>query len=482
MKQQAFNPYLPSYEYIPDGEPYVFGDRVYVYGSHDRFNGTMYCMNDYVCWSAPVDDLASWRYEGVIYKKDSDPLNPDGKHVLFAPDVQQGTDGRYYLYYSYDFTGIMSVAVCDTPAGEYTFLGHVQFPDGHVVGTQDGDPQMFDPGVLVDDDGRVYLYSGFAPINFPSHRFPGMKEWKREGGYLFELEPDMFTIKRGPELVFHKAGEAAGTGFEGHEFFEASSLRKIGSTYYFVYSSINGHELCYAVSDRPDGGFRYGGTIISNGDIYLNGREEKDRLNYTGNNHGSIVEINGQWYVFYHRQTNNHQFSRQACAEPITILADGSIPQVEMTSCGLNNAPLRGEGEYEARIACHLYSREGAVHYGFGGGPGEIHPCFTQDGEDRMDNPDQHIGNFCAGAVAGFKYFHMDGARRISIQTRGSAQGTVIVSTAPGGSPAAQIEITPTDTWAWFAAPLTIENGKQALYFTFRGEGSFDFLSFRLEK
>lgn len=45
MKKQALNPYLPSYEYVPDGEPYVFGDRVYVYGSHDKFNGTQYCGN-----------------------------------------------------------------------------------------------------------------------------------------------------------------------------------------------------------------------------------------------------------------------------------------------------------------------------------------------------------------------------------------------------------------------------------------------------
>ena len=56
MKQQAFNPYLPSWEYIPDGEPYVFDGRVYIYGSHDRFNGHAYCLNDYVTWSAPVDD------------------------------------------------------------------------------------------------------------------------------------------------------------------------------------------------------------------------------------------------------------------------------------------------------------------------------------------------------------------------------------------------------------------------------------------
>lgn len=55
-KTPAFNPYLPSWEYIPDGEPYVFGDRVYVYGSHDFFNGYVFCMGDYMCWSAPVDD------------------------------------------------------------------------------------------------------------------------------------------------------------------------------------------------------------------------------------------------------------------------------------------------------------------------------------------------------------------------------------------------------------------------------------------
>jgi hypothetical protein len=54
MKQQVFNPYLPSWEYIPDGEPYVFGDRVYVYGSHDSFGAPIFCVKDYVCWSAPV--------------------------------------------------------------------------------------------------------------------------------------------------------------------------------------------------------------------------------------------------------------------------------------------------------------------------------------------------------------------------------------------------------------------------------------------
>ena len=82
MKKQVFNPYLPSYEYIPDGEPRVFNGRLYIYGSHDRFNGDVYCANDYVCWSAPENDLSDWRYEGVIFRKTQDPRNPDGAHVL----------------------------------------------------------------------------------------------------------------------------------------------------------------------------------------------------------------------------------------------------------------------------------------------------------------------------------------------------------------------------------------------------------------
>ena len=117
MKKQAYNPYLPSWEYIPDGEPYVFDGRVYVYGSHDMFNGYVFCMGDYVCWSAPVDDLGNWRYEGVIYPKTSDPLNKDGSMCLYAPDVTVGPDGRYYLYYVLDKVSVVSVAVCDKPAG-----------------------------------------------------------------------------------------------------------------------------------------------------------------------------------------------------------------------------------------------------------------------------------------------------------------------------------------------------------------------------
>ena len=100
MKKQAFNPYLPSWEYIPDGEPYVFGDRVYIYGSHDYYNGHVFCLGNYVCWSAPVDELGNWRYEGVIYEKTEDPLNREGKIVFMRRILPKDRmDGTIYIMY-----------------------------------------------------------------------------------------------------------------------------------------------------------------------------------------------------------------------------------------------------------------------------------------------------------------------------------------------------------------------------------------------
>ena len=221
MKKQAFNPYLPSWEYIPDGEPYVFGDRVYVYGSHDYFNGYVFCMGDYVCWSAPVDDLGNWRYEGVIYPKTADPLNPEGKMCLYAPDVTVGPDGRYYLYYVLDKVSVVSVAVCDTPAGKYEFYGYVHYEDGTRLGEKEGDEPQFDPGVLTEGD-VTYLYTGSC----------GKGDKSRTGAMATVLGADMLTIREAPVFVAPGCEYGAGTGFEGHEFFEASSIRKVGDTYY----------------------------------------------------------------------------------------------------------------------------------------------------------------------------------------------------------------------------------------------------------
>ncbi len=479
MKNQAYNPYLPSYEYIPDGEPHVFGDRVYVYGSHDKFNGISFCLNDYVCWSAPTDDLSDWRYEGVIMRRDGDPDGRGGMmNAMYAPDVCRGADGKYYLYYFKGYKGLISVAVCDTPAGEYRYIGKVKYPDGVALGKK-GEPLQFDPGVFVDDDGRIYLYTGFGPVNYPSVLLGGHKPTPH-GAMGFELERDMVTVKRGPVYIGVRGKQdGTGTPYEGHEFFEASSMRKFDGRYYFIYSSFEGHELCYAVSDDPLSGFVYGGTLVSIGDVGVDGRKRENSLNYLGNTHGSIAEINGRYYVFYHRQTNKHQFSRQACAEEIEF-ADGVFRQAEITSCGLNGGALAGRGTYEARIACHLYSRDGAYWYGVLRMPKRKHPYFTQSGGDRECNPDQYIANFRDGATAAFKYFDIKGISRISVVVRGSGKGTMYVCTEKGGKPAAEIAVSAGKTPRSFTGEWRGGDGIKALYFTFRGKGRLDFINFTL--
>lgn len=136
MKKQVYNPFLPLYEYIPDGEPHVFGDRVYLYGSHDKEGGETFCMLDYTVYSAPVDDLSDWRCNGVIYRAEQDPEHKN-RPYMYAPDVVRGNDGKYYLYYCMSgkfgnggYFGPISVAVCDTPAGKYKYLGFIRNPDG----------------------------------------------------------------------------------------------------------------------------------------------------------------------------------------------------------------------------------------------------------------------------------------------------------------------------------------------------------------
>lgn len=476
MKQQAFNPYLPSWEYIPDGEPHVFGDRVYVYGSHDKFNAPIFCVNDYVCWSAPADDLSDWRCEGVIYRKNQDPKNKLGLRLLFAPDVCRGPDGRYYLYYAFDFMGIMGVAVCDTPAGQYQFLGHVKYPDGTVWGRRKGDQFPFDPGVLADGDGRVWLYSGFytpAPAIAT-----GLRKLRNDGGTVVELEPDMVTMKGEPKVIFPKEGPGS---FQDHEFFEASSIRRDGDKYIFVYSSRHNHELCYAVSDRPDGGFTFGGTLVSLGDLFLNGRtEERDGLNYLGNTHGGLLNIGADWYIFYHRQTNRHSYSRQACAEKLERTPEGGFKQAEVTSCGLNGGPLKGEGRYEARIACNLWSKDGVERYD---GPSprrrlKDHPYFTQTGGDREGDGGQYVANMRNGAVAGFKYFQIEAETAVGVEIGGTGSGVMQVSDTPDfARVCAEMRVSPGTSEG---ARLNMEPGLRALYFRFQGEGFINFHAFTL--
>lgn len=481
----VFNPIFPLDVCIPDGEPHVFGDRVYLYGSHDKEGGETFCMLDYTVYSAPVDNLKDWRCEGVIYKASQDPDYANRKY-MYAPDVVRGNDGRYYLYYAMSgdfgvggYYGPISVAVCDTPAGKYEYLGYVKNPDGTPM--QYG--VDFDPGVI-NDNGVIRLYYG-TQYQFEEEKGLTEEVVKTEmdmfgktreqilntegsvnGPFTVELCDDMLTIKTKPvHIIPYKV---KGTDFEAHPFFEASSIRKIGDTYYFVYSSQLNHELCYATSKYPDRDFSFGGTIVSNGDVGYMGRKPEDRLNMTGTTHGSIEEINGEWYVFYHRLTHKSDYSRQACAEKITIESDGSIKQVEITSCGLNGGPLPAKGQFPAGIACNITN--GHMPHGSNSKKEESFPNVTNVGEERF------VGEITDGSMLGYKYFEFYGKTDIHILVRGTGKGQLVFKLAQ--KEMARIDIEPSNDWKVYTATIDADKNVYPMYFVYNGDETIEIKEF----
>lgn len=487
--KQIWNPIFPLNEYIPDGEPHVFGDRVYLFGSHDKEGGEEYCMLDYVCYSAPVGDLTDWRYEGVIYKSSQDPAYGENRKYMYAPDVVQGNDGRFYLYYCLLGDHYISVAVSDKPAGPYEYYGDVKNADGSLL-------RRFvpgDPGVI-NDDGVIRLYYGWSlalpdeQVAMQNGALPGMEEQlinaqmmlfnkSREevigepdgvmGANHVVLSDDMLTAVTEPVRILPGQLKASGTSFEGHAFYEASSIRKIDDTYYFIYSPQKNNQLCYATSKYPDRDFIYGGVIISNCDVELNGRKQDEALNLSGTNHGSIEKIDGQWYVFYHRLTHGSDYSRQACAEKIEILPDGSIPQVEVTTQGLNGKALKAKGAYPAAIACNITNghmpniqfEQIKINHSV--------PRVTFDGSERF------ITGITDKTIIGYKYFHFEEAVKLFLMIKGG-DGTVVIKDEE--KELGSISLSASDSWSEYQVLIDVM-GNHPLYFEFKGEGKYDFLS-----
>ena len=466
--KQVYNPYLVENEYIPDAEPRIFNNRIYIYGSHDLFNGKNFCLGDYVTYSCPIDDLSNWRYEGIIYQKEQDPLNKK-KKALYAPDCIQGVDGNYYLYYSVDSSGIISVAKSSSPTGPFEFYNYVRYKNGDILGTRKNDYFQFDPAAFVEGN-NVYLYSGFCPNFLVSLFIAKGKKCSKVGPLCMKLDIDMFTIIDNPHPIGVKSiYNSKNSSYMGHEFFEASSLRKINDKYYFIYSSILGHELCYALSLYPDKDFVYGGTIVSIGDIGLHGiNNVKDALNMVGNTHGSILSINDKHYIFYHRQTNQNCFSRQACAEEIKILPNGKINQVEVTSCGLNNGLLIGKGEYSSRIACNLICKKGSKFYN--AFKTYNRPYFTQE------NNIQFIKNITDGTNIVFKYFYFENIKEIMINVKCSSKGIFYVYDE--NNLVAKINVDKYNNN--FKNEINISSGKHLLRFVYQGKGKVSFYKFNL--
>lgn len=515
--KQGVNPILPLDEYIPDGEPHVFGNRIYLFGSHDKEGGSRYCeLGNYVLWSAPLSAPTEWVCHGEIYNVKGDPNNIAGSvSDLYAPDVVQGNDGRFYLYYNLadeinGMNGYCSVAVSEKVEGPYRYHGRVQSADGKPYSTY----LMGDPGVM-NDEGVIRLYCGwsFSMVAAVAHA-QGQSEAERKqaeqsaaqmpepgspamayvvrpltkmlfhktdeeldeldmplmGANSFELEDDMLTIKAGPfRIVPGQFETPKDSSFYGHAFYEASSIRKIGGLYYFIYSSENSNELCYATSHEPNGGFVYGGTIISNGDVGYKGLPKEQRSNMTANDHGSLECVNGQWYIFHHRQTHKSTFSRQACAEKVTIAPDGSIEQVCCTSMGLNPGPLKTEGCYPAPICCVLTN--GRMPHATNTKVNGDFPYFTNLGEERF------ITDIKDGTKIGYRDFAFDGSVRFGVTTRGDAGCFELWNER---EKLGEIAVPASENWTQSRTVFT-ETGEKPLYFVYRGEGKSELLNIFFE-
>ena len=160
------------------------------------------------------------------------------------------------------------------------------------------------------------------------------------------------------------------------------------------------------------------------------------------------------------------------------MLPDGHFLQAEVTSCGLNGGPLKGRGEYEARIAAYLSSTGGCSDYGWG--MIDSMPYFTQMGEDGVETGVQYIAYMGDGAWTAFKYFSFDGGEKMSVSVRGDGEGYMEVATERGGEVLLTIPVSPSEEFKEFAAEGELGAGVHPLYLTYRGEGHIDFISFKL--
>ena len=448
MTASAQNPYLPLWEHLPDGEPRVFDDpdnpgkkRAYIIGSHDS-HYTKYCGNDVHMWSAPVEDLSQWKDEGPIFT-----WYTGGKwDTMYAPDLVETVDkttGKktYWLYpHSRGWRRVAMVCKGDRPNGPFTPVNLNADGSACVEGSLiDFDPSVFVEPVTNKKDKdfqkgyRAYVFYGF------------------QHSTAFELDQDnMWAVRPGTQIHdyfipassrYGEVRDPKGTEYPAlykgqnpgdFNFFEASSIRQVGNKYVMVFSGYSGPDyglgssnsaLRYAFGDSPLGPWRSGGVLVDSRGVVLNEDGSKlDTKNWGHNTHGSLQEINGQWYVFYHRPPRSFGNMRQAMVAPVKIewdkkpVAQGGTVRItgydpyakdqkwtakasngdhytgaEVTSEGFAIFGLDPYNYYSAGIACYVSE----------------HNCM----QDQFDiwNNNMDVAGLRKGAIIGFKYFGFGG-------------------------------------------------------------------------
>ena len=436
------NPVLPLDVHIPDSEAHKMPDgKLYIYGSFDSKEERYHVVStsDLAHWtvhdvSFNVQDIPwlhaadSPQYQGIDWyhptpflqkmiaqmmedweKSGSKAEEQEQKakdkeaDLLFAPDCICH-NGKYYLYFCLS-DNREGVAVAECPEGP--FADPVQLPCGGI-----------DPAVFVDDDGKAYYY------------------WGQVFSHGVRLNADMISFQP-EEAVDHLLTE------EAHFFHEGSSVRKIGDTYYYVFTDVERGKptaLGYATGKSPLGPFQYQGIIIDN--------EECDPASW--NNHGSIECIEGQWYVFYHRCSRNSQMHRRLCIEKININKDGTIDEVKMTSQGTGNSFAPGE-RIMGYQACGMKGS-----------------CYID--VDREYGFEEKLTRLCAGDEVVFRYVKSDIPwKGIELTCTGSGMVLIFLDGKEAGAVNVSGEKGKVQT---VSAPIAMEAGKYELMLRFeKAEG-----------
>lgn len=446
------NPYLPLWEHLPDGEPRVFEDpdnpgkyRVYIIGSHDT-NHREYCGVDIRSWSAPVEDLTNWRDEGPLFS-----YKVNGQwDTMFAPDLVEVKDKQgkktYYLYPHSCGDGRRGM-VCkgDKPCGPFTPVN--LNADGKTL--KDGSVLGFDPSVYVENitdpadpdyetGYRAYAYWGYQ---------------RSEGA---QLDPKtMYSVRPGTSVMDHFVPASTRYGvirdpegtvypqvFPGEDlreynFYEASSIRKVGNKYVWIYSGFSGPDyglgssnstLRYAYGDTPIGPWKIGGVLVDSRAPVVSPDGSRMIESQPGHNtHGSLLEINGQWYVFYHRSPRGFGFARQPMVAPVKITFD------EKSVADGGRVVIRGYDPYAPNNIWEAHPTDGKTYAGaeytsegfhiYGLPPYRFYSagyaCYLSDMQVLQDNWDiwdnqMQMTNVKGGTVIGYKYFGFGGLDQAS--------------------------------------------------------------------
>ncbi len=409
----AQNPIIPAGMYMADPSAHVWKDgKLYVYGSRDE-SPNYYCSKSYDVLSS--NNLKTWNITKNTFSSagKNDQVSYSDNY-LYAPDAQY-KNGIYYLYYCMAGSeNVEGVATSKSPVGPFLKGKNIDLRGLNQI----------DPAVFMDDDGQAYYI------------------WGQFAAKMAKLNPDMKTVDESSikdSVVTEKE----------HFFHEGGYMIKRKGIYYFIYAHMGraGMPTCigYSTSLHPMGPFKYGGVVIDN--------DHCDPGNW--NNHGSLVEFNKQWYVFYHRATYGCNTMRKACLEPITFNKDGSINEVEMTSQGAAG-PLTATEQVDAERACLLY------------GNVRIEP---------FESNNEELGGFRNNDKAAYKYINFaQGVDSVLINVAaGEKQGTIDIALDNSWGPSiATIKIPgngDSKSWKIIKAEVKKTAGVHAVWLRFNVEG-----------